>query len=54
MARARVVRMVRQFRENGPKVVLKRPGNVHDLLALAGAPHLDRLDFARMKVERTT
>ncbi len=54
MARARVVRMVRQFRENGLKVVLERAGNVRDLLALAGAPHLDRLDFARMKVERTT
>ncbi|HEX5269735.1 MAG TPA: Rpn family recombination-promoting nuclease/putative transposase [Gemmataceae bacterium] len=54
MARARIVRMVRHFRENGLKDVLELPGNVRDLLALAGAPHLDRLDFGRMKVERTS
>jgi hypothetical protein len=54
MARARIVQIVRQFRENGLKAVLERPGNVRDLLALAGAPHLDRLDFARMRVEPTS
>ncbi len=54
MARARTVSDVRHFRENGLKFVLEQGGNVRDLLALAGAPHLDRLDFGRMKVERTT
>jgi hypothetical protein len=54
MARARVAPVVRQFRESGLKFTLEQPGNIRDLLALAGAPHLDRLDFARMKVERTT
>jgi Putative transposase, YhgA-like len=54
LAREHIVAIVRQFRENGLKVVLERPGNVRDLLALAEAPHQDRLDFARMKVERTS
>jgi predicted transposase YdaD len=54
MARERIVRMIRHFRENGLKTALEEAGNMHDLLALAGAPHLERLEFARMKVERTT
>ena len=54
MARARIREIVRQFRDNGLKILLERGGNVRDLLALAGAPHLDRLDFARMKVEPTS
>jgi len=54
MARARIREIVRQFRENGLRILLERGGNVRELLALAGAPHLDRLDFARMTVERTT
>src|SRR5262245_34783408 len=54
MARARVREIIRHFRENGLKKVLERAGNVRELLALVGAPHRDRLDFTRMKVERTT
>jgi predicted transposase YdaD len=54
MSAPRVAEIVRHFRENGLKVLLQRPANVRDLLALAGAAHLDRLDFARLSVEPTT
>jgi hypothetical protein len=54
MPRSRVEEIVRHFRENGLKLLLQRPANARDLLSLAGAPHLDRLDFARMRVDPTS
>jgi hypothetical protein len=54
MATARVVEIVRQFRENGLKLLLEHPANARELLALT-APHLlDRLDFDHMAVDPTT
>jgi hypothetical protein len=54
MPRPRVQEIVRHFRENGLKLLLHRPANTRDLLLLAGAPHLDRLDFARMRIDPTS
>lgn len=49
MADERIGDFIRHFPENSFKRLLKNPGNVRDALALAGAPMLDRIDFARMK-----
>jgi hypothetical protein len=49
MARARVAEFVRQFPENGLKFVPEQAGNVRDPLAPAGAPRLNRRDFAQMR-----
>jgi hypothetical protein len=54
MPRLQAEKIVRQFRENGLKLLLQRPANTRDLLLLAGAPHLDRLDFTRMTVDPTS
>jgi hypothetical protein len=54
MPRSQAEKIVRPFRENGLKLLLQRPANTRDLLSLAGAPHLDRLDFARMRVDPTS
>ena len=50
----RVREMARQFPENGMKLRLQQPDNVHELLRLAQAPLLDRIDFAQMVVDPTT
>jgi hypothetical protein len=50
----RIREIVRQFPENGLKQVLTNPGNTRDLLGLAGAPMLPRIDLATMKVDPTT
>jgi hypothetical protein len=50
----RVLEIVRHFRENGLKLLLEQPGNARDLLALTGTRLLDRIDFRRLTVERTT
>jgi Putative transposase, YhgA-like len=54
MARARIVEMVRRFKDNSLKMLLEDPGNVRDLLRIAGTKTLDRIDFAGLQVERTT
>jgi len=46
--------MVRQFPENGLKQVLTRAANVRDLLTLARAAVLPRLDFRALRVDPTT
>jgi hypothetical protein len=54
MSEERARQIIRQFPENGLKQVLTSPGNVRELLALAGAKMLPRLDFAGMQVDQTT
>ena len=50
----RIRELVRQFRENGMKMLLEHPANVRDLLSLLHAPWLDEIDFARMEQIKTT
>jgi predicted transposase YdaD len=45
--------LVRNFPENGPKLLLENPANVRDLLVLLREPQVNAIDFARMTVERT-
>ena len=45
-----LLRLVRQFPENGIKMLLEHPVNVRDLLRLADLKTVDRLDFAGMKM----
>jgi hypothetical protein len=54
MTEPRIREIVRQFRENGLKLLLHHPANARDLLALTGTRLLDRIDFARMTVDPTT
>jgi hypothetical protein len=54
MASSRVEQIIRQFRENGLKLLLEHPANARELLSLTTTRWLDRLDFAQMKVDPTT
>src|ERR1700685_3503249 len=45
--------LVRNFPENGPKLLLENPANVRDLLVLLREPAVDAIDFSAMTVERT-
>jgi ElaB/YqjD/DUF883 family membrane-anchored ribosome-binding protein len=51
--RKRLEPFVRHFHENGLKVLLEMPGNVHDVMHILQVKALPRIDFARMAVERT-
>jgi hypothetical protein len=51
--RGRLKRMVRNFPENGLKMLFEHPHNVRDLLRLRELPFLDRLDLDQMKVDPT-
>jgi hypothetical protein len=54
MAKARVQEIIRQFPENGLKLLLHDPHNVRDLLRLAGTDLVDEIAFERMAVDPTT
>ncbi len=54
MSEERIRQLVRQFPENGLKQVLSRAANARDLLSLARAKMLPRMDFARLRVDPTT
>jgi hypothetical protein len=54
MSRARIKRIVREFSQNGVKLLLEDPANVRELLAIPDLPLLDQIDFARMSRVRTT
>ncbi|HYT92646.1 MAG TPA: Rpn family recombination-promoting nuclease/putative transposase [Gemmataceae bacterium] len=54
MNEERVRQIVRQFQENALKQVLTSPGNLRELLMVAKAAVLPRLEFAGMTVEPTT
>ncbi len=46
-------KLVRNFPENGPKLLLENPANVRDLLMLLHEPAVEAIDFSAMTVERT-
>jgi hypothetical protein len=49
--RERLERLIRNFPENGLKVLLEHPANVHDLLQILQVRLVPRIDFGRMRVE---
>ncbi|HVC95982.1 MAG TPA: Rpn family recombination-promoting nuclease/putative transposase, partial [Pirellulales bacterium] len=51
---SRIEQIVRHFRENGLKLLLENPANARELLGLTATRLLDRMDFARMRVDPTT
>jgi hypothetical protein len=51
--RKRLEPFVRHFPENGLKVLLEMPGNVHDVMQILQVRALPRIDFGRMTVDRT-
>src|SRR5947209_7587404 len=53
MNQERLRQIFRQFPQNGMKLLLSEPANVRELLTLADAPLLPRIDFGGMKVEPT-
>ncbi len=54
MVNSRVLQIVRQFWENAIKLLLENPQNVRDLLTLAGADVVKRIDLRRVELVRTT
>ena len=54
MDAARIAAFVRHFPENGLKLLLEHPGNVHDLLRLLRYRYTNRIDFAHMTVAPDT
>ncbi len=54
LRRHRIRELVRQFKENGMKMMLEHPANVRDALALLHAPWLDEIDFGRLEQIKTT
>jgi predicted transposase YdaD len=54
MTEPRVLEIIRQFRENGLKLLLQHPANARDLLALARTNLLRQIDITRMTVDPTT
>jgi ElaB/YqjD/DUF883 family membrane-anchored ribosome-binding protein len=54
MRPARVKQIVRQFPENGVKLLLEDPRNVRDVLAVAPAAQLPLIDFDHMALVRST
>lgn len=53
MADSLLIKLVRNFPENGPKLLLENPANVRDLLTLPHDPRVHAIDFTAMTVERT-
>jgi predicted transposase YdaD len=54
MAFAQLIELVRQFPENGMKLMLQDPANVRDLLALLDADWMNLVDFSRLRLVPTT
>jgi Putative transposase, YhgA-like len=54
MNRARILEIVRQFPENGLKLLLHHPANTRDLLSLTGTAFVPEMAFERMTVDPTT
>ena len=52
--RARIRELVRQFKENGMKMMLEHPANVRELLSLLDTPWLNEIDFTRLQQIKTT
>jgi hypothetical protein len=53
MTAALLRHLVRNFPENGPKLLLENPANVRDLLVLLKEPAVLDIDFAGLTVERS-
>ncbi len=53
MAEDPLKKLVRNFPENGPKLLLEHPFNVRDLLMLLREKRAEGIDFAAMTIERT-
>src|SRR5262245_49026287 len=51
MDRAFVQRLVRNFHENGLKLLLEQPANVRDTLAILRVACVGRIDFEEMRVD---
>ena len=49
----RLEEIVRQFPENGVKLLLERPANVRDLLRITGARIVEQIDFSALKPVKT-
>ena len=54
MSRARIKAIIRQFVENGVKLLLEDPANVRELLAIADLAMLNQIDFDHMIRVRTS
>ncbi len=54
MAHARIRAIIRQFAQNGMKLLLEDPRNVRELLTIAEIGMLDQIDFERMTRLRTS
>ncbi len=53
MAKSPLRKLVRNFPENGPKLLLENGANVRDVLVLLQEPRADAIDFSALTVERT-
>lgn len=51
MDTATLIRLVRNFQENGLKVLLENPANVQDVLNILGVRCVGRIDFSQMRLE---
>ena len=51
---SRIRELVRQFKENGMKMMLEHPANVRDLLGLLRVPWFDEIDFSHIEHIKTT
>ncbi|MGH7201308.1 MAG: Rpn family recombination-promoting nuclease/putative transposase [Planctomycetaceae bacterium] len=54
MPNSRVEQIIRQFAENGIKLLLEHPANVRDLLRIAGTDLVDLIDLDRLTLIQTT
>ena len=54
MSSARIRKIVRQFKENGLKLLLENPQNVRDLLLLTGVDLVALIDFEHLTRDATT
>jgi predicted transposase YdaD len=53
MTRSVLEKLIRNFPENGPKLLLENGANVRDLLVLLREPQVPAIDFTKLTVERT-
>jgi hypothetical protein len=54
VSRKRLEQLVRQFKENGVKLLLEHPENVRELIGILSGSWRDRIDFDRMGLVKTT
>jgi Putative transposase, YhgA-like len=53
MAKSPLRNLIRNFPENGPKLLLENGANVHEMFRLLHEPRADAIDFSALTVERT-